>query len=793
MRKSVFIPLLVGLCALATTVMANPYAYDVALSDTAFVYGTTTQIDVSFTLYEPAEQVKVEIIGPSPATDVVRTITAGPLAAGANSIAWDGNNDFAVACPNGTYSVRVVAENLVGYASWTNLTPKPFLISEVWTTPTTEWGVAAAGNTMRGVGFDGTNIIVSGTTPRQVSILDADGNYLHNLSLTITELFDVTGDGLTTATWSLDAWLGPYDIASVGSQIYMGAYRGAGFPVALLDDLSAGASPKALAPGANARALDAVAGGIGNIVYANLGATAGVANDVLIFETDNATTYSIIETVSGVFVNSHMICAKDGNTGGDGDVVWSSTNTGTTHKYVRSGGAWAEDSAFQANTPYWCVGADYFVASGREFLALNVISAVTSGENGVMVVDANTGEQVALLESGLTAVSNDGNGDVVVDAANSVMYVAYSQASVLAKISFGYGEIGSAQYYAPTGVEVIKDPASPFFGKIAVANAYPLPSSNPMASADQQGVYMLNQDLSFYGGTEAAAYAAAQNNPAAPWSPTDSFSPWKMHTGKDEKGVLYLGDWGTLGLTDAVYRFDLASEATPILNVGTSNHGRVIAATTFTSGTKQLCGIHRDTYTLTYNFPIIGWDVDTVTSGFLGSSYMMVDANVSGLGFGDGYSYRDLVIDSNDICYVPNRRSSATQTNMFAFNVKTQTLVWSKTAADVGWAASTYPSGVALDEEIGILYVLCDGTTTIEALNMADGSVATALGNVDYGVGGRAIATDVAGNVITTSNSDEHVRLWSPPGASSRAVDAADTITMSASPGVLKVPDWMLF
>jgi len=121
------------------------------------------------------------------------------------------------------------------------------------------------------------------------------------------------------------------------------------------------------------------------------------------------------------------------------------------------------------------------------------------------------------------------------------IYFGFSEHAVIGRLSFSIAEAGSAQYYAPTGVTIITDESSPHYGKVFVANAYPQASANPGAEAAQQGVYVLNSDLTFYGGSEAASYAAA-NNPAAPtFDPADSFSPWKLHVGRDEN-ALFLGD-----------------------------------------------------------------------------------------------------------------------------------------------------------------------------------------------------------------------------------------------------------
>jgi hypothetical protein len=343
----------------------------------------------------------------------------------------------------------------------------------------------------------------------------------------------------------------------------------------------------------------------------------------------------------------------------------------------------------------------------------------------------------------------------------------------------GGNEIGSAQYYYPTGVAAIRDTTSPYFGTIAVAHSSLSTSSNPGAQANRQGVYLLYNDMSWYGGSEAAAYAAAMNDPSAPWDPADVFSPWKMNLGRD--GALYLGDWGTLGVTDNIYRYALGSPATALLRTGSGNHGRVITCMTYGTGTgKMLVGIDRDADGADVYPHINQWNIGYTVDNYTGDSTTLINAPATGLpGVVSAYSFRDIDIDSAGNMYITNRRWSDAQTYLFCYNIPASTLVWTMLGTDIGFVAGAYPTALALDEAKGKLYVSFDNTYIndtiygeIAVFDTASGSRETTFFYTSITTGGsRDIAVDAVGNVLTANNADEHVRMWSPPGASSFTIN----------------------
>jgi hypothetical protein len=108
----------------------------------------------------------------------------------------------------------------------------------------------------------------------------------------------------------------------------------------------------------------------------------------------------------------------------------------------------------------------------------------------------------------------------------------------------GVNEIGSAQYAAPQGIAVNRDLNSELFGRIYVLNAESsVTSFNPGATAVGDGIFMLNNDLTFFRGT--AAQAAAPANVALETDILSIQSPWRLHINPDNSNELAVGDLAT--------------------------------------------------------------------------------------------------------------------------------------------------------------------------------------------------------------------------------------------------------
>lgn len=349
----------------------------------------------------------------------------------------------------------------------------------------------------------------------------------------------------------------------------------------------------------------------------------------------------------------------------------------------------------------------------------------------------------------------------------------------------GGNEIGSAQYYSPRGLAVIRNQTSPYFGTIAVANSWLAPSSNPGAEANKKGVYLLYNDMSWTGGTESTAYDAAMNDPSPIWGATDSLAPYKLRLGRDD-GVLYLGDWGIV--TDGnvnIYRYELGSPATKLLQAGSGNHGRVMVCMSVGTGPdKKLFGIDQDSApSASPYYKIMQWAIGETIENYTGDSTTFIDAPTTGLGV-TAYSHRDFVYDSNNIIYVVNRRWDAAANHLYCYDFQNSTMLWTKTGADLGLLSGNYPTAIAIDEARSKLYVLLSNSlvTTGQVVVMipSTGAVDTIFNYAENTTGGaNAIAVDDAGNIYTSNSVVEHVRMWSPPGPNSYTTNQAGQFALN--------------
>lgn len=98
---------------MSDSAQANVYAAELSATD------QTTHFDIDFRLNEDADAgVTVRVYDNTPA--LVKTIAAGNLLAGANTVQWDKTNDSSVAVPSGSYTFEVEAA-AAGHTGWTKI------------------------------------------------------------------------------------------------------------------------------------------------------------------------------------------------------------------------------------------------------------------------------------------------------------------------------------------------------------------------------------------------------------------------------------------------------------------------------------------------------------------------------------------------------------------------------------------------------------------------------------------------------------------------------------------------
>jgi hypothetical protein len=341
-------------------------------------------------------------------------------------------------------------------------------------------------------------------------------------------------------------------------------------------------------------------------------------------------------------------------------------------------------------------------------------------------------------------------------------------------------EIGDAQYYGPRGVGCETDQTDPAFGCIFVSNANPIVSSNPGATADRQGVYVLRNDMSFYhadpttAGNATSAYNAGDNNAAAAWGTETGWCPWKLGMNKDEPGYT-LGNWGTNDLNDEVwFTNDMGTDCTDVFQVGElGTSGRCLFA--WSEGT----GASRYIYGSDYN-SISGddgygdfcrWPVGNTVTGYVGSPEpILLSANASSETGETLYSIRDLEIGqtSGDM-YIANRRWSNVQYRFLRVASNSVSPDWILTGDDMGaadalWGIYPYVQDVAVNEPEGWVAISSDGSSAPGIMGVFATADGAHLATWDGGGGTmRGMTIDAASNIITANTSDEHIRSWSPP------------------------------
>ena len=339
----------------------------------------------------------------------------------------------------------------------------------------------------------------------------------------------------------------------------------------------------------------------------------------------------------------------------------------------------------------------------------------------------------------------------------------------------GGDQIASTYYPHPTSLAVIRNMDSPHFGVVAVANS--VPGDNGFDA--EQGLYLLNSDLSWYGGSATASFNAAMNDPAAPWDPDASNSPYKVKAGKDD-GMLYTSDWGI----NVVYRSDLQDTGVQVLAEGGEHDSLLTAMTTGTGAETVLWGIQEGART-----DIVRWNIgDDVPH--TGDPELF--ANVPGAS-----QLRDIGFDGDGNVYVSLQPSTDGQAALAKFDPDGNEL-WTQTRGDL--MAQGYPTDpgeplwfLGMTHHDGLLYVI-DARAIIVALFDAEtGAFVADFFNVPdlAGFTGRSLDVDAAGNVYITDNNGGVVSVWSPWGPSDFTTMYYGTIT--AGEGPVAVPEWRAY
>lgn len=788
MRKSILLAIALFV-AIATVSFGIPFPAHLEADAIVQPRTPATPCDLSYRLNEDATTATVEIYGPLPGTTVIRTI-AGGTDRGLNTVVWDGKDDSEVEVTAGeNYGFRVIVERDPGHADWTEISPMSFNVEREWVQDVTESASNGSNGNDRGIAYEDANdkLIITGTDPRHIAICDpADGTFVDDIAL--NPITDPYGMGFTVN--DLDGWLGPYDLSRRANdgRVFLGPFLGDA-PITLLDSTSTGTLIGVTAGTAYSRVCDVANNNVLYWSYYGDGVTR-------VCTSDDGTTYGLLENL-GTANMSHNICAKHTNTGGDGDVVWGSAQ-GAMERWVRSGGAWAQDGGFSCSfSPTY--GSDYASIGGKDTIV------AMDGDGGFAFIDGDTGETLGTYQLPESRVFWAANGDVCVvetGANTGVIYYMAAELRTYGKLTYGYGALGDLCYGYQRGIESIKDKNSPLYGATIMCNGYDGPSVNPGAKADKQGIWLNYNDGVIFGGSAAASWAAAMNDPAAPWDSGDSWSPFSVHQGVED-GLYYVGDYGTMDVSDALYTYDFQVQAKKLLAEGGSGHGRVVAANSVTSnGVRTLLGVHRDSPSGSLSLDI--WSIGATEENYTGGPTNLIAAP-NGYGLTDLWSMYDIDMASDGMIYAANSRWGAAETRVFGADWDvTTTATWRKTGTDINAAIPAINSDgqyfrkIAVDEVNDRVAALCpynyisDGNWCV-IFDRFNGDIITGLnplaGTGDYYYILYAVGFDPVGNVYIGNRYYEETHIYSPPGASTETTDYIGQIYCPTD----EVEDWMVY
>lgn len=330
------------------------------------------------------------------------------------------------------------------------------------------------------------------------------------------------------------------------------------------------------------------------------------------------------------------------------------------------------------------------------------------------------------------------------------------------------------------GIAVDKNPTSPYYGRIFVANSTPGQTS---AAGDSLGILKFNADT-----TDAAEGVSSSGLDGHLWSDA-SQSPWKIQVSDDDH--VYVDDLANNG---DLYRWDPTISSNTILHVLRQDNqppGSVLSGPALSgSGTGTQIWM-ADTNTAT----VLKWSVN---SAFVCASndtgHLIVVGTASNL--------FDVAVDRNGNIYAcANLGNSADPApKVFRYpaydpstnnNMPEATPSWAVGGGDDTYAGA---SGIALDPSGTYVAVSFEGPAGAASTNgntrilwATNGAVAA---NLDLGVVSQGFANhddtdcgwDAVGNVYYIDNYFERWHIFSPPGTNQATTVALARVQVSGAP-----------
>lgn len=406
---------------------------------------------------------------------------------------------------------------------------------------------------------------------------------------------------------------------------------------------------------------------------------------------------------------------------------------------------------------------------------LGLVSVATAVPYASGVVDAGASSSFVLNEDGANVQVVFDGGATVVDMGtlgkgthtfDATLGSSY-QIKVSKSAAVGWTQIStdatSTSFYAPCGLSVNKNPASPNFGKIYVSETQT--ATTGFGRSVTSGIYMLNADGS----------DAGWANGGKDWTAAGTSAPFKSTIGPDDH--LYVCDFSN----DLAYEFSAdMSSVTPLIDATNKTTGQYVESI-HVEGTQA--GGDRKIYLVNSHYldarrGLIEYDLGgnaAAASGDTGTQYIGPDYF--------GFYPRDVARDSNGDWYMNQYRYSENQAppvSKFADGpLPINTAVWE---SDMSVLAYNGAYGIDINENAGIVAYGNYYNGFVYILDMDTGAI---LDSFDAGSRIREVAFDAAGNLVTGDNTVEWVRIWSPGGDWTAITGSDGSFTLIPEPAAI--------
>lgn len=319
------------------------------------------------------------------------------------------------------------------------------------------------------------------------------------------------------------------------------------------------------------------------------------------------------------------------------------------------------------------------------------------------------------------------------------------------------------QFNSPRGASVNRDPNSPYYGRIFVANS--------AAGAQGDGIFARNAD----GSDSALGQGNSALTGGFSWSASTSASPYFIEVGADNK--LYISDWSDPH--GGIYRTDMnvsngeqvldgiGDSANPAVHGSTASS--VVVSGSTAGGDLKVFALDED---FTPHQALWEWNIG---AGPLPSAVTPTMLASPLIGFVAGTTV-DLARGPAGNFYLSQNRSAGNEAGLFVTDSAGTTVLWDSLTATRTLLSN--PSATDMLVKVRGITVSSDGSMIVAVVDnssfwtipMAGGipdlslAVLQTVGSTNFG---RDIAMDAVGNVYVSTSGYARVKIYSPGGANS--------------------------